>query len=82
MSFDFDIKKHTILLVKAGSQAYGMATDESDIDVRGCLIPPLKYVFALDTFEQVDNSIHFNTEDFYSCFNLVLKMINETIRKY
>lgn len=40
---NFDIKKHTILEVLHGSHAYGLATEESDIDIRGVAIPPRLY---------------------------------------
>jgi len=40
---NFDIEKHTILRVIHGSHAYGLATPESDIDIRGVAIPPKEY---------------------------------------
>jgi len=43
---------HTILMVKAGSRAYGTATPNSDHDYRGVCIPPLRYLVGLDRFEQ------------------------------
>ncbi len=41
------------LLVKMGSEAYGVSTNESDIDVYGFCIPPTKYIFP-----HVDGLIH------------------------
>lgn len=41
-----------IYKVIAGSQAYGLASPESDLDIRGVCIPPRRYLLGLDTFEQ------------------------------
>jgi len=54
---NFDLKEHTILLTVAGSRAYGMHTDESDVDLKGVAIPPAKYYTGmLHSFEQADNA--------------------------
>ena len=46
----------TILLVRHGSQAYGTATPESDLDVKGVAIPPRKYFTGfLNHFEQAES---------------------------
>lgn len=37
---NFDLPERTILLVVAGSRAYGVNTPESDVDVKGICIPP------------------------------------------
>ena len=37
------LQARTILLTRSGSHAYGLATDESDLDVRGVAIAPLPY---------------------------------------
>lgn len=42
----------TIYAVRAGSHAYGMATETSDLDIRGIVIPPKSYCLGLDVFEQ------------------------------
>ena len=44
-----------IYLVKSGSHAYGTATPESDIDLRGALIEPKQYLLGLQTFEQFED---------------------------
>ena len=46
---------HLIYKVIAGSHAYGMATPESDVDVRGVCIPPKKYLLGLSRFEQLES---------------------------
>jgi predicted nucleotidyltransferase len=41
-----------IYQVIAGSQAYGLDTPESDLDLRGVCIPPRRYLLGLSSFEQ------------------------------
>ena len=56
---NFDLKAHTILLTIAGSRAYGMHTDESDVDLKGVAIPPAGYLLGcLNNFEQADSPSH------------------------
>lgn len=60
MNFDikFDIKKHTILEVLHGSHAYGLANEESDIDIRGVAIPPRPYFTGfVHGFEQYRSKV-------------------------
>jgi hypothetical protein len=46
---------HTIFLTRAGSHAYGLATPESDLDVRGVAIPPKEYFLGFaQRFEQAE----------------------------
>jgi predicted nucleotidyltransferase len=47
--------KNIIYLVKSGSHAYGTNTENSDIDLRGVLIEPPRYVYGLTPFEQFDD---------------------------
>ena len=50
---NFDVDKHTILLVRHGSHAYGMNTPTSDVDVKGVCIEPKEFHFGfLHSFEQ------------------------------
>lgn len=42
-----------ILLCRAGSRVYGTNTDESDLDVKGVLIPPKQYLLGLQKFDQM-----------------------------
>nr|WP_239565447.1 nucleotidyltransferase domain-containing protein [Brevibacillus fulvus] len=46
------LRRHLISLVLAGSHGYGMATETSDIDLRGIAYPPPEAVFGLQTYEQ------------------------------
>ena len=46
----FDIKEHTIFRTITGSHAYGMATKDSDVDVRGVAIAPLDVVIGFSHF--------------------------------
>lgn len=44
-----------LMLTKAGSHAYGMATPTSDLDIRGVCIPPKDYFLGFaKTFEQIE----------------------------
>lgn len=46
----------TIFLTKAGSHAYGMATPESDLDVRGVAIAPKRYYLGFtNRFDQAES---------------------------
>lgn len=55
---EFDLKKHTILAVVCGSQAYGTATATSDVDIKGIACPPKDYYFSLlKNFEQADKPV-------------------------
>ena len=44
---------HLICLAVTGSQAYGMNTAESDIDVMGIFLPPIPYIFGVERVDQV-----------------------------
>lgn len=46
----------TILLTVHGSHAYGLATETSDVDIKGVAIPPKQYLFGfLHRFEQAES---------------------------
>lgn len=51
------VPQRTIFLTRAGSQAYGMATPESDLDLRGVAIPPKEYFLGFaQRFEQAESA--------------------------
>jgi uncharacterized protein len=50
------LEERCILLVKAGSYAYGTNTKDSDLDFRGIVIPPKEYVLGfVNNFEQAES---------------------------
>ena len=55
MDHKFDISAHTVYLAKHGSQAYGTALPESDLDVKGFAVAPKSVVLGfLHQFEQAE----------------------------
>jgi uncharacterized protein len=64
---DFDLARHyhgnldwlparTIFLAIHGSRAYGLATETSDVDIKGVAIPPSEYFYGfLRRFEQAES---------------------------
>lgn len=50
------IKDNVILVVRTGSRAYGLNTEDSDRDYKAVVIPPSKYYFGLQTFDEYNNS--------------------------
>ena len=56
---EFDLDKHTILLVLSGSRSYGTNTPSSDYDYKGIAIPPLEYYFGYaKNFEQAEEQVN------------------------
>lgn len=51
---NFDLDSHLVLQVVSGSHAYGTANKDSDVDLRGIIIPPEEYFFGLRGFEQYE----------------------------
>lgn len=49
-------KTRTVLEVKSGSHAYGLATEESDKDYKGIVIPPIEYYFGLQEMKTYSSS--------------------------
>jgi predicted nucleotidyltransferase len=53
---NIDTMEHTIYLVKHGSHAYGLNTPESDLDIKGVLIPPKEFILGYAyNIEQKEN---------------------------
>ena len=56
---NFDIRSQTILFTLAGSRAYGIHTEESDVDVKGVCLPPKEILLGcVHNFEQADGQEH------------------------
>lgn len=68
---NFDVDSHLVLQVLGGSHAYGMAGPDSDLDLRGVIIPPEEYFCGLEVFEQY---VPGNEEDV--CYYDVRKFFN------
>lgn len=52
------LRDRTILLTIGGSHAYGMATESSDLDVKGICVPPMEYYLGfVHEFAQTDSPI-------------------------
>ena len=47
--------KHIAFLTLSGSHAYGTNNQNSDIDLRGCLLEDRKYLLGFDQFEQFED---------------------------
>jgi len=57
---DFNLRQHTHLLTVAGSRAYGIHTETSDVDMAGVAIPPKEYTYGfLKKFDQAVGKSHF-----------------------
>lgn len=54
---EFELYPHLHLLVVGGSRAYGMATETSDVDVKGVAIPPKRFFYSpTRKWHQVDDN--------------------------
>lgn len=55
---DFGLAEHTIFVCRAGSQAQGTARADSDLDLRGVCIAPLRQRVGLGApFEQYEGGV-------------------------
>jgi predicted nucleotidyltransferase len=58
---------HLILRVVAGSHAYGMATKDSDFDIKGVLIPPKEFIYGIHRIDQLEGKdLEFQRLDYES----------------
>lgn len=70
---EIDLEKYLIFQTVAGSRAYGVATPESDVDLRGVCVPPKAIVLSpFKNFEQVEDIKNGNDRVVYS----LLKFVN------
>jgi hypothetical protein len=70
----FDIQKHCLYSVIAGSKAYGIDTPESDTDERGVIWLPERFVLGLGRCEQIENqSKDIVYYSLHKAFTLLLK---------
>ncbi len=60
----FDVFDHMILATRAGSRAYGTHTPESDVDIKGVVIPPKRFILGFSGFQQADKAEHFKDPRF------------------
>lgn len=51
---NFDYTRHTLAATVSGSRLYGTSTPESDLDVRGVIVPPMSYWLGMESFEQYE----------------------------
>ena len=60
-----DLKEKNLLLLEciSGSRAYGLATPESDTDIRGVFILPKEQFYSMDYIGQINNET--NDESYY-----------------
>jgi predicted nucleotidyltransferase len=65
---DFDLYSHTSLLCRSGSRLYGINNADSDIDVQGCAVPPVKYWLSNLEFEQSNDAAKLQDARFMALF--------------
>lgn len=79
------LQKNVIYLTIHGSRAYGMATDMSDLDVKGIVVPPREVEYNLfDRFEQSENCSGINSlaEKFKNPLNPKIESVVYSLRKF
>jgi len=68
------LKDNIILLTYGGSYAYGLDTENSDIDIRGCALNSVSDLLGMSNFEQfIDNK----TDTTIYSFNKLIKLLYE-----
>jgi len=79
------LAQNTIYLTLHGSQAYGLANDLSDVDVKGICVPPRAVENDLfHRFEQAENdvSIEAKYESWKNPFNPKFESVVYSLRKF
>ena len=66
----FDVESHTVYLVRHGSVCYGTNKPESDVDVKGAAIAPLKFYLGLSHFEQKEEQVNKGHEQDKSIYDI------------
>lgn len=74
MSKDKNLGNNTILLTLGGSYAYGMNTDNSDIDIRGIALNKKEEILLGIDFEQIEER---DTDTVIYSFNKIIKLLSE-----
>jgi len=74
------IKENVILFGKVGSHAYGTATEKSDLDYKGILIPPVEYFLGLQQFEGYDKTGGKNFKNNVGDVDVTLLHINKFVK--
>lgn len=74
------LKHNTILLGKVGSHAYGTATETSDLDYKGIVIPPVNYFLGLNSFDGYDKSGGKNYKNTSEDVDVTLLHINKFVK--
>lgn len=73
------LSEQTILLGKTGSHAYGTATEDSDLDFKGVIIPPPSYFLGLDSFTHYDKKGGSNFKNKAGDVDVTLMHINKFV---
>lgn len=79
------LKENLIYLTKAGSQAYGLANEMSDLDIKGIVIPPREVEHHLyNRFDQAENdaTINFMGDEFKNPHNPKIESTVYSLRKF
>ena len=79
------LQENLIYLTKAGSQAYGLANEMSDLDIKGIVIPPPMIEHHLyNRFDQAENdpTINFMGDEFKNPLNPKIESTVYSLRKF
>lgn len=74
------LNHNVILLGRTGSHAYGTATETSDLDIKGIVIPPKDYFLGLNSFDGYDKSGGKNYKNSSDDIDVTLIHVSKFIR--